>query len=260
MFRPSPFPTARRSPASSTPVTSAATALADRPHLRHHLTGPAVDATITAKNVGKDDEPMAIGWHPYFAVPSGDRKQALLHVPGQQVAAINNYGDVFPTATSSPSKEPSTTSARPRARRSTTSTSMTTGRSCSAQRRRRRDLRRPGEQLRRPHPRPLTGAAHHPGLRAADEAVCRHRGAVQLRRPFGKEWGSTNTGMSRCTPASPSSGTSAWRSSSRISSRQKESPREPSATRGLPADISRRPGPLTASCRSRRSNPYSLPH
>jgi aldose 1-epimerase len=68
------------------------------------LTGPAVDATITAKNVGKDDEPMAIGWHPYFAVPSGDRKQALLHVPGQQVAAINNYGDVFPTGDLQPVK------------------------------------------------------------------------------------------------------------------------------------------------------------
>jgi len=68
------------------------------------LTGPAVDATITAKNVGKDDEPMAIGWHPYFTVPSQDRKQALLHVPGQQVAAINNYGDVFPTGDLQPVK------------------------------------------------------------------------------------------------------------------------------------------------------------
>jgi galactose mutarotase-like enzyme len=61
------------------------------------LTGPAVDATIVAKNVGKEDEPMAIGWHPYFVVPSGDRKQALLHVPATKVAAINNYADVFPT-------------------------------------------------------------------------------------------------------------------------------------------------------------------
>jgi aldose 1-epimerase len=61
------------------------------------LTGSAVDCTIVAKNVGKEDEPMAIGWHPYFSVPSADRKQALLHVPGTQVAAINNYQDVFPT-------------------------------------------------------------------------------------------------------------------------------------------------------------------
>ncbi|MGB7135443.1 MAG: aldose 1-epimerase [Acidobacteriaceae bacterium] len=61
------------------------------------LTGKAVDATVVAKNVGNEDEPMAIGWHPYFSIPSGDRKQALLHVPGTQLAQVNNYGDVFPT-------------------------------------------------------------------------------------------------------------------------------------------------------------------
>jgi galactose mutarotase-like enzyme len=61
------------------------------------LTGGAVDTTITAKNVGDEDEPMAIGWHPYFAIPSGDRKQARLHVPGEKLALVNNYDDVFPT-------------------------------------------------------------------------------------------------------------------------------------------------------------------
>jgi aldose 1-epimerase len=61
------------------------------------LSGKAVDAVVVAKNVGTEDEPLAIGWHPYFAIPSGDRKQALLHVPGEQVAVVNNYGDVFPT-------------------------------------------------------------------------------------------------------------------------------------------------------------------
>lgn len=61
------------------------------------LSGKAVDADIVAKNVGTEDEPMAIGWHPYFAIPSGDRKQAMVHVPGEQIAEVNNYGDVFPT-------------------------------------------------------------------------------------------------------------------------------------------------------------------
>jgi aldose 1-epimerase len=61
------------------------------------LTGDAVDATITAKNVGTEAEPIAIGWHPYFNIPSGDRKQARLHVPGEQTAEVNNYDDVFPT-------------------------------------------------------------------------------------------------------------------------------------------------------------------
>jgi len=61
------------------------------------LSGDAVDATITAKNVGDQPEPMAIGWHPYFNIPSGNRTQARLHVPGEQTAQVNNYDDVFPT-------------------------------------------------------------------------------------------------------------------------------------------------------------------
>jgi galactose mutarotase-like enzyme len=61
------------------------------------LTGGAIDTTITAKNVGDEPEPMGIGWHPYFAIPSGDRKQARLHIPAEKLAVVNNYDDVFPT-------------------------------------------------------------------------------------------------------------------------------------------------------------------
>jgi galactose mutarotase-like enzyme len=61
------------------------------------LSGKAVEATITAKNVGSEAEPMAIGWHPYFAIPSGDRAQARLHIPASKLAEVNNYDDVFPT-------------------------------------------------------------------------------------------------------------------------------------------------------------------
>jgi galactose mutarotase-like enzyme len=61
------------------------------------LTGDAFDAQITAKNVGDEAEPIAIGWHPYFNIPSGDRTQVRLHIPAQLVAAVNNYNDVFPT-------------------------------------------------------------------------------------------------------------------------------------------------------------------
>ncbi len=60
------------------------------------LAGDAVTATITAKNVGNVAEPMAIGWHPYFAIPSGDRQQARLHIPASKLAVVNNYDDVFP--------------------------------------------------------------------------------------------------------------------------------------------------------------------
>ena len=61
------------------------------------LSGDSVEATITAKNIGNEPEPMSIGWHPYFAIPSGDREHALLHIPAQQMAEVNNYNDVFPT-------------------------------------------------------------------------------------------------------------------------------------------------------------------
>jgi aldose 1-epimerase len=61
------------------------------------LKGSTVDATITAKNVGNDAEPISIGWHPYFAIPSGQREQARLQVPADMYAQVNNYDDVFPT-------------------------------------------------------------------------------------------------------------------------------------------------------------------
>jgi aldose 1-epimerase len=60
------------------------------------LTGEAVEASITAKNVGSEPEPIGLGWHPYFAIPSGDRTQARLFVPASKMAEVNNYEDVFP--------------------------------------------------------------------------------------------------------------------------------------------------------------------
>src|SRR5262249_21060745 len=61
------------------------------------LSNQAVEFTLTAKNVGKEPLPMGIGWHPYFSIPSGERKQARLHLPAAKVAGMNNYDDVFPT-------------------------------------------------------------------------------------------------------------------------------------------------------------------
>lgn len=66
------------------------------------LTGNAVVTTIAAKNVGSEAEPMAIGWHPYFSIPSGDRTQARLHIPASKLAEVNNYDDVFPTGKLAP--------------------------------------------------------------------------------------------------------------------------------------------------------------
>ncbi len=61
------------------------------------LRAEAVDAVVVAKNVGGDAEPMAIGWHPYFNLPSGDRTQVRIHIPGANLAEVDNYDNVFPT-------------------------------------------------------------------------------------------------------------------------------------------------------------------
>ncbi len=61
------------------------------------LTADAVDAVVVAHNVGTEAEPMAIGWHPYFNIPSGDRTQVRLHVPASMLATVDNYDNVFPT-------------------------------------------------------------------------------------------------------------------------------------------------------------------
>jgi aldose 1-epimerase len=61
------------------------------------LTPEGVDASIVAHNVGKEAEPVAIAWHPYFNLPSGDRKQVRLHIPGSEMAEVDNYDNVFPT-------------------------------------------------------------------------------------------------------------------------------------------------------------------
>lgn len=52
---------------------------------------------VNATNVGDEELPMGIGWHPYFSVPGGDRTQARLELPARARALVNNYGDVFPT-------------------------------------------------------------------------------------------------------------------------------------------------------------------
>ena len=61
------------------------------------LTADSVDAMVTAHNVGKESEPIAIGWHPYFNLPSGDRTQVKIEIPGSQLALVDNYDNVFPT-------------------------------------------------------------------------------------------------------------------------------------------------------------------
>ncbi len=61
------------------------------------LTADAVDATIVARNVGNESEPMAIGWHPYINLPSGNRAQAKVRIPASTLTQVDNYDNVFPT-------------------------------------------------------------------------------------------------------------------------------------------------------------------
>ena len=66
-------------------------------YIQMTLKNDAMDIVVTAKNVGKEPLPMAIGAHPYFALPSGDRTQARLHVPAEKRVLVDNYDNVFPT-------------------------------------------------------------------------------------------------------------------------------------------------------------------
>jgi aldose 1-epimerase len=56
-----------------------------------------ITAIVSATNRGDKSEPVGIGWHPYFRLPSGSRSNARLHIPSTMRVEVNNYDDVFPT-------------------------------------------------------------------------------------------------------------------------------------------------------------------
>lgn len=66
------------------------------------LKADAVEAVVVAKNVGSEVEPIAIGWHPYFNLPSGDRTQVRIQIPAANLAQVDNYDNVFPTGKITP--------------------------------------------------------------------------------------------------------------------------------------------------------------
>ncbi len=66
------------------------------------LGSDTVTATIVATNTGRQPEPVGIGWHPYFQLPSGVRANARLHIPASMRVQVNNYDDVFPTGAAQP--------------------------------------------------------------------------------------------------------------------------------------------------------------
>jgi aldose 1-epimerase len=56
-----------------------------------------VTAVVIATNRGDKPEPMGIGWHPYFQLPTAIRANARLRIPSATRLEVNNYDDVFPT-------------------------------------------------------------------------------------------------------------------------------------------------------------------
>ncbi|HEX5426114.1 MAG TPA: aldose 1-epimerase [Candidatus Acidoferrales bacterium] len=61
------------------------------------LKDASLDLYVIAKNVGGQEDPLGIGLLPYFAIPSGDRKQARLTIPADMRTVVNSHLDDFPT-------------------------------------------------------------------------------------------------------------------------------------------------------------------
>lgn len=66
------------------------------------LTPAAFVLKVTVINESNEPCPVGIGWHPYFNIPSGDRRQAKLKIPAATRALVDNYDDVFPTGVTEP--------------------------------------------------------------------------------------------------------------------------------------------------------------
>lgn len=91
------------------PTSSSVSATLHGGDLNHHwlsqtdvtvhtsLQSNALEITLTAKNVGKEMLPVGVTFHPWFLLPSGDRQQVKVQVPGKERALVNNYDDVLPT-------------------------------------------------------------------------------------------------------------------------------------------------------------------
>jgi aldose 1-epimerase len=54
------------------------------------LTARTLDLTMIAKNNGQVPVPFGMGWHPFLAIPSGNRANALLVIPSQSVLDVDH--------------------------------------------------------------------------------------------------------------------------------------------------------------------------
>jgi aldose 1-epimerase len=60
------------------------------------LSSRAMEIKMVARNVGDQPEPMGIGWHPRFAILSGDRRQASLRIPNAMRAEVQDRKSGLP--------------------------------------------------------------------------------------------------------------------------------------------------------------------
>lgn len=61
------------------------------------LADRSLTVAVEAVNQGAERAPIGIGWHPYFLLPSGDRRQARLHVAAKSRLEVGDYDSVLPT-------------------------------------------------------------------------------------------------------------------------------------------------------------------
>jgi aldose 1-epimerase len=58
-------------------------------NVQANLTSHDLDLTITETNTGQQPTLAGVGWHPLFAIPSGDRSDALVRIPSKNVVEVD---------------------------------------------------------------------------------------------------------------------------------------------------------------------------
>lgn len=73
-------------------------------HITVLLSGPAIELTMEAKNIGDTPEPIALGWHPRFAIDKQNRGQVRLRIPGEMRVEMRDRNKGLPTGALIPVK------------------------------------------------------------------------------------------------------------------------------------------------------------
>jgi galactose mutarotase-like enzyme len=66
------------------------------------LAAGGLELSVTVRNTGAEPLPVGLGWHPYFALPSGRRDQARLRLAAGLRVEVNDYDEVLPTGRLAP--------------------------------------------------------------------------------------------------------------------------------------------------------------